>query len=321
MNSQIYETYRAMMKAGQFAEAADLAQAQCSPDNPGNPFWLTRQAAALSRSGRHQDALEIATQAYRLDPQNEYTLLAMAEAYLGLNRLDEAIQFFEGALPNPRTALFAQKGILRCLGAKRQWEPMLEYLAVWDLPKPILCQWKVKALESRHAVKEAIAACGEWLEIQPDNPAALWSLTALEIKRDGLDAVLERMERLARIGSRPPVYKEIFASLCRRAGKPEMALKQYESLSGTGTDPRILRKQAFAMAKSGREDEAIPIFEELLKREPQDIYLHSAYKGACGRKAQLGRALDFYEKLLEANPTVKTLYGKIHGIRKKIDAQ
>ena len=84
-----------------------------------------------------------------------------------------------------------------------------------------------------------------------------FTLTGLEICRDGLDAVLARMARLAKIPSRPPVYKEIYASLFKRAGKPELALKQYEKMAHRSSGTSIHRKQAFALAKSGRDPEAI----------------------------------------------------------------
>jgi len=125
------------------------------------------------------------------------------------------------------------------------------------------------------------------------------------------------MARLARIPSRPPVYKKIFASLCRRAGKPELALNQYTKLARKGADPGIYRQQAFALAKSGRELEAIAIFEELMRRSPKDYYLHNAYVPACGRVQQLDRALKFYEELLEKYPQEKSLYGRIKKLKNR----
>jgi hypothetical protein len=41
-----------------------------------------------------------------------------------------------------------------------------------------------------------------------------------------------------------------------------------------GVDSRIQRKQAFALAKSGKEVNAIPIMEELMKLDPKTFYLH-----------------------------------------------
>jgi tetratricopeptide (TPR) repeat protein len=166
----------------------------------------------------------------------------------------------------------------------------------------------------------AIDICHQWLRDNPDNPQALWALTELEIRRDGFDAVLTRMGRLARIPSRPAVYKEIYASLCKRAGKPELALKQYEKIAHTATDPNIHRKKAFALAKSGREPEAIALMEELLRLNPKDFYVHSAYIPACRRVKQLDRAVEFYQRLLESHPTEKSIYGRLKKLKNEMES-
>ena len=108
--------------------------------------------------------------------------------------------------------------------------------AAWDLP------WRVKALEGINHVDEAITVCKEWLSLEPDNSRGLWALTHLEVRRDGIEPVLKKMGKLARIPSRPIVYKEIHAHLCRRAGRPEQAVRQYERMARSTADP-LLRYQ------------------------------------------------------------------------------
>jgi tetratricopeptide (TPR) repeat protein len=206
--------------------------------------------------------------------------------------------------------------MLACLTELKHWDRVLELIATWDLPPDKTYRWRIKALEGQNRTDEAIDACHRWLRQSPDNPRALWVLTELEIRRDGLDAVLARAGRLAKIPSRPPIYKEIYASLCRRAGKPELALKQYAQMVQTTSDPRIHRKRAFALAKTGGENEAIPLMEELLKLHPGDFYVHSAYIPACKRAKMLDRATKFYQELLEANPEEKSIYGWLKRLKK-----
>ena len=81
------------------------------------------------------------------------------------------------------------------------------------------------------------------------------------------------------------MYREIYASLCRKAGRPEEAVKAYETIGAQGEQSRIQKKKAFTLAKSGRELEALPLLEELLKNEPADKYLHSSYAAACRRNS------------------------------------
>ena len=157
--------------------------------------------------------------------------------------------------------------------------------------------------------------------MRPDHPPALWELSELEVAADGLETVRARYERLARIPTLPPVYREIYASLCRRAGLPELALKEYQKIGDAGEGTRVQKKQAFLMAKTGREQEAIPLLEELLTLDPKDIYLHSSYGAACARVNQIERAIEFYIRLMGTHPEEKGLYGRINRLKKKLAAR
>ncbi len=72
------------------------------------------------------------------------------------------------------------------------------------------------------------------------------------------------------------------------------------------------------MAKSGRETEAIPLLEEFLRLEPQDVYLNSSYVGACKRVDEAERGINFYNKLLGLFPQVKSIYGRIRTLQKHL---
>ena len=310
-----YDEYRALFKKGRYIEAAGFAETAYLEENRNNPFWLTRQAAALIRARKYKESLEVAEQALSLKPSNPYSMLAVADALCGLKRTDEALRYYEEIVQDPKLSFSAQKGILSCLEAQKEWDRMLRRMGQWEMPKNSVFAWKVKALAGQKRWDEAIEICGQWLAVQPDFPQALWALTNLEIQRDGLESVLKKMGRLAKIPSRPPVYKEIYASLCKKAGNPELALKQYEKLTRTGSDIWNQRQQAFALKKSGKLSEAIPMMEELLKLDPKDYFIHTSYVSACKKSSQIERVLKFYEELVELNPEETTLYGRIKNIK------
>ncbi len=313
-----YDEYRALFRKGRYIEAAGFAETAYLEGNQNNPFWLTRQAAALIKIREYKESLEVAEQALSLNPSNPYSMLAVADALRGLKRTDEALRYYEEIMGDPKITFFAQKGILSCLEAKKDWDKMLGHMRKWEMPRNSAFVWKVKALAGQKRWDEAIEICGQWLAVQPDLPQALWALTNLEIQRDGLESVLKKMGRLAKIPSRPPVYKEIYASLCKRAGKPELALKQYEKLTRTGSDIWNQRQQAFALKKSGKLSEAIPMMEELLKFDPKDFFIHTSYVSACKKSHQIERVLKFYEELVELNPEETTLYGRIKNIKNMV---
>ncbi len=310
--TQAYQKYKELTKRKQYRESLSLAEFAYLEGDKNNPFWLTRQAAALIRMGNFDKALEIAKQALSLQPSNQYSIFAVAQALLRLNRTEEARHYFEDIVSADTLSKYAKNGVLNCLAIQNEWHHVFQYLQQWEFPDIEALSWKTRALFGLERLDDAIESCKLWIEKAPDNPSALWMLTELEIKTEGLEPVLSRMGKIARIPSRPSIYKEIYASLLKRAGKHDLAVKQYEKLTSKGASTRIQRKQAFALAKSGKELEAIPIMEELLKQSPKDFYVHSAYGGACKRVGQQKRAIQFYNELIKLHPEEKSIYGRLN---------
>jgi len=317
-----YQEYQKLVAQSKYLEAARFAeqQAESGRGSSGSAaFWLTQQARALSRAGEHKAALEAGRRALNLAPDNPFAVAATAVALLGLKRLEEALEHYEELLHAPRLQNQGRKGVLECLAGLKRWEQLLERLSGWNLPEEQSLPWRVKAAGALGRGEEALESCRRWLELKPHYPPALWEASELEIRLNGLEAAVGKAGRLARIPSLPQVYREIYASLCRRAGRPEEAVKAYETIGAEGEQGRIQKKKAFTLAKSGRELEALPLLEELLKSEPADKYLHSSYAAACRRIGEMERAINFYNKLLTLHPEEHSLYGRIKGMKNKLE--
>jgi tetratricopeptide (TPR) repeat protein len=313
-----YRDFQELFEQGRYPEAARYAEQEARGDPGSTQFWLTQQAKALLRLSNYRGALELAGQALALEPGNPFAVAVSADALLGLQRLEEALLRFEELQQSPRLQQKSRKGILECLGGLRRWSEALERLAAWSLPEEQALPWRVKALSGLGRGEEALECCRRWLELKPHHPPALWARTELEVRTQGLEAALQTMGRLARIPSLPAIYREIYASLSRKAGRPEEAVKAYERIGAEGEQARIQRQKAFTLAKSGREPEAITLLEELLKLEPKDRYLHASYAAACRRVGELERAVNFYNQLLGRYPEEHSLYGRIKGLQKKL---
>jgi len=317
--SEAFQEFQELLKHRRFREAASLAERESLAAGRIDPFWLTQQSVALSRAADHAAALAAAKRALAVEPSNPYAVAAAAEALLALDRTEESLAHYREALAFPKLVSRARRGVLECLQRLARWEEVLALLAEWAMPEDEAAPAKVKSLAALGRDDEAIDECQRWLKRSPDHPPALWALTDLEVKRDGLEAVLERLERTLRISSLPPVYREIYASLCRKAGWPEAALREYEKLEAQGAGPRVQKRQAFLLAKSGREREALPLLEELLRAEPGDIYLHASYEAACRRIGETERAVNFYTTLLGQHPEARGLYGRIRNLRRGLE--
>ncbi|MFP4164963.1 MAG: tetratricopeptide repeat protein [Chitinispirillaceae bacterium] len=314
-----YDQFKSLMRERKYQEAIDLAEREAHKSSPPNGFWLNQQALALTRTGDCTTAVQVCDKALTLQPDNPFSLIFRSDALLKLDDVKGALTGFEEALRNPRVAERARRGVLHCLAELKEWERMRSVLASWDVPDQRIYPYKVKALMGLGRNEEAMEVCDKWLKESPDNKMALWHMVELEVARDGLESVRVRYEKLAKIPSRPPVYGEIHASLCKRAGKMDKALGQYDKLQAKTTDPSIMRRKAFALAKSGRELEAIPMLEEMLRAQPDDFYLHSSYQGACRRSKNLERAWRFYHELHAMHPDNKALFGRIRRVKKDLE--
>jgi tetratricopeptide (TPR) repeat protein len=314
-----YEQFQTIMRRGAFGAAADFAERQALAGNDRNEFWLTQQSRAYLRGRHYKKALECARQALSRAPDNRYALQARADALAAMGSHAEALSDYTELLNDAKLTQRARQGILECLAGTSQWPAVLSHIAQWGLPPQDALPWQVKALSALNQRDQAIEACHELLRLQPENPRVLWQLTELEVERNGLEAVLNQMGRLAKIPNGPAIYGEIFASLNRRAGNPEAALKAYAKLASGQSNPRIMSKQAYALAKSGGERTAIPMFEELLRLDPCDMYVHKAYVAACTRIGELEHVWKFYQELLTLFPDEKTLLGRLRNVQKQLE--
>ena len=311
-----YRRFSALMESGKYRAAAELAGQELARGEGAGAFWLTRRASALNRASDYEHAFVDSRAALAIDPSNPYAVLCAADALRGLNRPQEALGHYREVAAHARVGGRARAGIFECLASLGRWQELLDSLAA--APAEERSPWRVKALHAQGMTEQALSECRQWLAERPDHPPALWELSELEVAADGLEPTRARYERLARIPTLPPVYREIYASLCRRAGLPELALKEYQKIGSAGEGTRVQKKQAFLMAKTGREQEAIPLLEELLTLDPQDIYLHSSYGAACARVNQIERAIEFYIRLMGTHPEEKGLYGRINRLKKKL---
>jgi tetratricopeptide (TPR) repeat protein len=317
--SEEFEEFQKLSRQKRYRDAAALAERQSMRGTSPDPFWMTQQAVALLRAGDAERALAVSRKALAANPSDPYAVVSAADSLFALDKSEEALVLYLEVQRHPKLSPRARKGVLECLARLKRWEEALSRLTEWALPEEEGAPWKVKILAGLGRREEALAECHRWLERAPEHPPVLWALTELEVERDGMEAVLERLGRTVRIPSIPQVYREIYASLCRRAGRPEAALAEYEKLGAQGGGSRVQKRQAFLLAKSGKEREAIPLLEELLRAEPADMYLHSSYEAACRRIGETERAINFYSLLLGQHPEAKSLHGRIRRLRGSLE--
>jgi tetratricopeptide (TPR) repeat protein len=314
-----YDQFKSLLSARRFSEAVGFAEKETLKVSASEGFWMNQQVIALMKSKKYKRAAEVAERSLALDPHNPYSLLFRSDAYFHLGDAEKALTGYEESVRNPKVADRARKGILDCLFRIGEWERILSLVAQWGLSESDSVSYRIKALTNLQRSEEAVLLCDEWLKNSPDNKQALWLLVNIEVDRDGLEPVRCKYERLAKIPSKPPIYGEIYAFLCRKAGMVDKALTQYAKMEHKTQDQSITRQKAFALAKSGHEHEAIPLLEEFLRLDPTNIYLHNSYTGANNRINTLERVWKFYHELIGRFPDEKTLLGRVKKVQKILE--
>jgi tetratricopeptide (TPR) repeat protein len=314
-----YDEFKQLLRNRHYREAAFLAEKAAASGGSNAEFWLNQQAIAVLRMNRPQEALALAEQALAHNPAGYYSMLIRAEALFSMGDTTASLAGFREALNYPPVEERARKGVLDCLIKSRQFEEALAVIVNGSAGLAAMYSYKVKALSGLKRIDEAIDVCNEWLSRSVDDREALRLLCDLEVQRDGIAAVLSKYERMAKIPSRPPIYAELCAMLNRKAGNVNGEIVYYDKLSAKAASPFIMRRKAFALAKSGKESEAIPLFEEFLRSAPNDQYVNSAYIAAARRAGYLENAWKFYYELLGMFPDEKAVFGRIRKIAREME--
>lgn len=314
-----YEQFKSYLRSHNYSAAIETAEREALKNPAQKVFWMNQQAIALINAGNTKEAQVILKKALSIDPQNPWSLLFYSDVRQKSGEIAEALSGYEELVGNEKLSRRAQRGVLECLIRLGEWNRTLDCISQWNLPPEENYRFQIQALTGLERTDDAFSLCNQWIQISPDNKSALWLMVMLEVSRDGLETVRLKYERLAKIPSKPPVYGEIHAYLCKKSGKIDKAVNQYQKLQTKTQDPSILRKKAFALAKSGHELQAIPLLEELLRSSPADTFLHSSYSAACNRSSNLERAWKFYHELLSLNPDDMRLFGRIKKIQKKLE--
>jgi protein O-GlcNAc transferase len=156
---QLLEQARAALRAGRFAEAAELF-GQCIALDAHDPQTWFFLGASLDRSGRPADALQAFVGAERLDPNFRNAANAQAAMLCALGRTEEAVAAFERALAlDPR-----DPQVLTNLGI---------------------------ALEQLGRNAQAMQSYDAALEADPQHPGALNNRGVLRLKDGRPEAALE----------------------------------------------------------------------------------------------------------------------------------
>ena len=228
---------------GRFADSLEPTRRALALERTASD--LSNLAHALSRLGRHEEALAAAEEAVARDPAFAPAQSNLGVALRALARRDEAAaRFREAARLDPRNAeAHANLGVtLTELG---------------------------RAQEAEAALERALSLAPQWA----DGWFNLGNARLRQLRLPQAEAAYARALALQ------PGHADAHANLAathKALGRPELALAHYADAARLKpADPQVLQNYALTLAEQGRHADAVPVYEAAIALEPRWASLHT----------------------------------------------
>jgi tetratricopeptide (TPR) repeat protein len=275
-----------LLQADSLRRRGRLSEAQRALDNLRERCESQAQFHGLQgtlqfQRREYEKALESFCCAHSLDP-NSYYLKRQADCLLALGRFAPALAVLREIEPQARDTY------------------TLSALA--------------RAHEGMGSREEAVCCYQELLRLAPDDNFAKGRLLRLKTaaKEEG-DAEKE-IDRMLRVPSRreDPVLLSVRAEQLKKRGDFRGAAEIYLRLLQNEPGPQrpfFERLLAFAYFKAEAHEEALPLFQSLLKENPQDPYLRNALMTTARKTGRRKELAEFFRSVARLSPANSALYG------------
>ncbi|HYB43441.1 MAG TPA: tetratricopeptide repeat protein [Candidatus Methylomirabilis sp.] len=308
---QVHEIYRRGVEAqlaGRAEEAARTYEEVLRRD-PANAEAPNRLGELARRRGDASAALMHHLQALRAEERTE-TLLAVADVYHGLGRLDDASDTYQRVLQRDRDHLTALRGLRAVAVEGGDWERALEaeerlirvipagergaeetWLAgiQYERGQSLLAAGQPQAAASRF--KDALRARPDFL------PASL-ALGDIHLKSGDSREALRVWERALDSHCAPPLLSRL-EQLHRAEGRPTRMVALYQKAGERHPENVAV---AFGLGRVYFElamlDEAAEQFEKLEMRVPELPAIHGYLGAIFERRGQIREAFEEYRRAL-----------------------
>ena len=278
---------------------------------------LVGAARVLARAGDVDSSLEMLEVLVRRDTLHVPALESLAEGYRARGRIESAID----ALSH-RLALTGSVGARLDLAAAQleaeRFEDALATLEEVELGSPRIHLVRGESLRRLGRLEEAEKQATAALAVHPFYDSALALRGLARAARLGTSAEIPQLEQvlasaprpdelvrtrgvLAQLlrdagrdsdaatllrprGDTPPDQKVMLAELYVEHGRVPMAVRLYESALSKRRDPAWLRELADLYLRSKKADRALPLYDELIARAPDDASLYLS-RGAARHEA------------------------------------
>lgn len=303
---------------GKYQEAANLCQGiiHSQPDFARAYYLL---GALFKMTGNLERAVEFSDMAISRDSNNAQFYLQKGHSLLALGKTDEAVGALKQTLALDKNMALACVLLANIAMKKRNFTEAESYLA------------DASAISKSPEIEEHLGLCAQLQGNFAKAEGHFRAMLALDEKQAGGYLHLARLlASQKRIQEAEPLFRRVI-ELNPAATEALLALTHLAQQRGAFKEAIILANKALQVNASliaayimlgslliltGQHAAAQPVYEEGLKREPQNPFLIEGYAKVLMQLGKLSEAKPFIEKVLERNPDDKNmqyLYAVISG--------
>jgi tetratricopeptide (TPR) repeat protein len=252
-------------------------------------------AVLYHQTGQSDKSLHHFQKAVECDPEKIEFIKSLADFYYGVQEnAEEALGHYQRILkrhPEDTEILFVAANLSV---VKHQFEDAVEYYQRLLKIEP----WHTEALESLDAVQNHLKSAAQ------KSPDELYQQAQEFVANQDFQAALAQLQELVAVDSE---YKKAFNDLgvlYHRLKDNDRALMNYKRAVELDPYNRTFQKNLadFMLFENGQVAEALKIYLELMKSDPEDIEVLLAAGYVCRSLNQLEDALTFYTRAIEIEP-------------------
>jgi len=234
----------------------------------------TNLAALFTDRGQHDEAITHARAAIAASPRHPPAYLNLGSALQAQGKLEDAAAAYREAValrPNAALGHFNLGSALHAMGRVNEAIACYERALALDPAMPSAHTNLGFALFDRGQLDAAIAHYRQALEVEPSSPVARTNLGMALSSQGQHDAALREYEAVLRTN---PGYIQARFNMAvdlQKLGRHEQALRELQVVITQRPDiARAYRVAAESFAALGQHKDAKPLFEEALRRDPND---------------------------------------------------
>jgi predicted Zn-dependent protease len=307
---------RGMIERGQFAAALAAAQPLLS-EVPENRDVLLMTAVSQRYLGRIPDALATLAALERYHPNYAWLYQERGHCYVGMRAAEPAIEAFaravalNGSLPacwNALQLLYRMTGrVAEADHAKLQAENLAA------LPKEIVTAFSMYAdgqmYDAEHVVRQYLLKHGDHVE-------GMRLLAQIGVKMDVLDDAEFLLENLLRLAPNHHVARYEYAVVLLKRHKHVRAREEIQKLLKMDPDNLAYRTVLGTVCTGfGRHEQALPLYEEVLRQTPRDPDLHLSIAHSLKTLGRTPAAIEAYRAAAACRPSFGETYWSLANLK------